>query len=703
MKPVTGATPLIALEAIAVDTETTSLDASRARIVQIGAVAISGGIVVPTAAVDQLVNPGEPIPAVSSAIHGISDGHVAHAPAFADAWRRFEAFAGNRILIGHSIGYDLAVLDRECTRAGIPWTQPRSLCVRLLATVAKPDLPEYSLDMVAAWLGIPVEGRHSALGDATMAANIFVALVPKLRDRGIRTLAEAERACLALTVDLESAHRAGWKEPVSAPTSPRFSTVDPFAYSHRVGDLMSSPARVAASADTVRDVVRRMANEKVGALFVSDAGEPGQPVDTYGIVTERDIVRRLAVDGEALLDQSAGMLATRPLASIRAAAFAYRAIGRMDRLGIRHLAVRDDRNSLAGMLSARDVLRLRASSAIQLDDAIEHSATAAEMAPAWATLPSVVRGLIAEGVDARTIAAIVSDELCAMTRRAAVLAEQAMRAGGEGPPPVAYCVLVLGSGGRGESLLAADQDNAVIFAEGEPGGVEDRWFGAFGERLATTLNEAGIPFCKGGVMAKNPSFRGSLDLWKSRIDHWVRRSNPQDLLNVDIVYDLLPVHGDLALGAELFDYAYQRGQAEKTFAKLLGEQFTPGNPFTFFGGLHLDDGRLDLKINGLFPIVAAARALAIRHGVRRRSTRDRLAGLIALDIGGDADLEAMLSSHVLLLRLLLGQQSRDLFEGTPVSNKVRVADLDRREQSELKDALKPLQSTPDLVRDLMFG
>ncbi|MBX3576634.1 MAG: CBS domain-containing protein [Rhizobiaceae bacterium] len=703
MKTPTGATPLIALDSVAVDTETTSLDASKARVVQIGAVTVAGARVLADPSLDQLVNPGEPIPAIASAVHGIADADVAAAPSFAEAWRRFADYADGRVLVGHSIGYDLAVFDRECRRAGIGWTPPRTLCVRLLATVAKPDLPDHSLDMIAAWLGVPVRNRHSALGDARAAADVFVALVPRLLERGIRTLAEAERACLGLAGELESAHRAGWKEPVAAPSQPRFEAVDPFAYRHRVGDLMSSPPLVEKASATVRDVVGRMAADKVGALFVSPGGEAGAPVDAYGIVTERDIVRRLAADGPALLDQGAGDVATRPLASIRAAAFVYRAVGRMDRLGIRHLAVRDDSNRLIGMISARDVLRLRASSAIQLDDAIEHAATAADMAAAWATLPSVARGLIAESVDARIIAAIVSDELCAMTRRAAVLCERAMQEAGKGPPPVPYSLLVLGSGGRGESLLAADQDNAIVFAEGEPDGPEDRWFADFGERLAATLNEAGIPLCKGGVMARNPQFRGSIDLWMSRVDGWVRRSNPADLLNVDIVFDLLPVHGDATLGARLFEHAYERGQAEKTFAKLLGEQLVPGNPFTLFGGLQTDGGRIDLKLHGLFPIVTAARALAIRHGVRRRSTRDRLEGLMALDIGGDADLAAMLSGHVMLLQLLLAQQSRDLFDGTAVSNRVVLASLDRRRQDELKELLKRLRATPDLIRDLMFA
>lgn len=702
MKPATGATPLIAIAGVAVDTETTGLDATRARIVQIGAVGISGGRIEPERSFDVLVDPGESVPPAASRIHGITDDRLIGQPDFTAAWARFRDFAGERILVGHSIGFDLAVMERECRAAGLPWVKPRALCTRLLATVANPDLADHSLEMVAAWLGVEIAGRHTALGDAAAAGEVFVALLPQLRKRNVRTLGEAELACLALSRDLEAGHRVGWAEPVSRPRPPAFQSVDPYAYRHRVGSLMSHPPVVVKEKEPLRRVVELMTGRKISSVLVSGAGEPDRPVAEYGIVTERDVMRRISGGGSDALDVPAGAIASRQLASVRADAFAYRAIGRMDRLKIRHLAVRDDAGMLVGVLSARDLLRLRAAAAIDLEDRIEHAADAAGLADAWATLPGVARALLAEEVDPRVVAEIVSEELRALTRRAAILAEQAMRAEGHGAAPCPYAVLVLGSGGRGESLLAPDQDNAIVFAHGEPDGAEDRWFAMLGARLADTLDAAGVPYCKGGVMARNAAFRGSLRTWTERIDGWIRRLRPEDLLNVDIFYDLKPVHGDAALGGALFDHAYARGHAEPTFAKLLGEQIAAGNPFTFLGGLHLEDGRLDLKMHGLFPIVAAARALAIRHDIRAVSTRARLEGLLSLDIGGSEDMKAMLAGQAFLIGLLLDQQIRDIYAGVPVSNRVEVAAIRREEQAGLKTLVRRLRSTPQLVRDLMF-
>ncbi|TIU03027.1 MAG: CBS domain-containing protein, partial [Mesorhizobium sp.] len=106
----------------------------------------------------------------------------------------------------------------------------------------------------------------------------------------------------------------------------------------------------------------------ISSVLVSDRGTPDQPIEDYGIVTERDLLRRISSDAERAFDMPVASIATRPLISIRAAAFAYRAIGRMDRLKVRHLAVRDDGGMLVGVLSSRDLLRLRAAAAIDLDD-----------------------------------------------------------------------------------------------------------------------------------------------------------------------------------------------------------------------------------------------------------------------------------------------------------------------------------------------
>ena len=204
---------------------------------------------------------------------------------------------------------------------------------------------------------------------------------------------------------------------------------------------------------------------------------------------------------------------------------------------IRHLAVNNGSGEIVGALGVSHLLRQRSQDAYILDDEIEESTTRESLGEVWSHLADVTRGLVAEEVDSRDIAAIISRELRALTKKACVIAEREMLDAGEGEPPVDYCMIVLGSGGRGESLLAMDQDNAIIFENGAPGSETDKWFEALGKRVADILNIVGVPYCDGGIMGSNAEWRMEMDGWRQKIETWLTRSNTKDTLNSDIFFD----------------------------------------------------------------------------------------------------------------------------------------------------------------------
>ncbi|MEH2494869.1 CBS domain-containing protein [Bradyrhizobium sp. AZCC 1678] len=703
-----GVVPLLSLDAVVIDTETTGLDPRKARVIELAAVRLSAGKLVAGDKFRQLLRPaGQSIPAETTRIHGIDDAMVAGSPLFSDVWPRFTAFLGQAVVIGHSVGFDLAVLRRECDLAGLPWTRPRTLDTRLLAQIAAPELVGYSLEELAAWLGVDVAGRHSALGDATTASRMFLALVPKLRDHGIRTIAEAERACLALTSVLDDQARSGWIEAVAAPeradaerTLKRF---DSYAYRHRNRDIMRTPPVFVEADISVHDVLARLASERISAVFVAPHAVAGVvKAAEAGIVTERDLLSAIDRFGAAALDLPVEQITSRPLAAVLDDAFVYRAIGRMNRLKTRHLGVVDEAGHVVGALSARDLLRLRAGEAISLGEEIDDAVDAHGLAVAWAKLPGVAEALLAEGLSGRDIAEVISRELGGLTGQAAAIAERIMRERGEGGAPCRYATIVLGSAGRGESLLAMDQDNAVIFEQGEPEGREDRWFAALGTLVADVLHEAGVPYCKGGVMAKNPPWRGSVATWQSRIDHWIARSDPKDLLSVDIFFDLRAVHGDGSLAVAVRRAAFAAAEGQVAFAKLLVEGISVPRSLRFLGGIRTEEGRIDLKRAGLFGVVSAARAMAIRYHVMDRSTPARLAGVKALLRVSETDLDALAEAHGVFLDLIVSQQVDDVTHGIPPSNAVSVNRLSTHDRDRLRAALEAVASVDELLRDVPF-
>jgi len=705
MATVSNATPLIALDAIVIDTETTGLDPAKARIVEIAALPLKGGKLDEKAALRQLVHPGVPIPPVATKIHKIDDAMVASAPGFAAVWPDLATAISDSILIGHTLGFDLAVLKRECQRTGLPWAPPRTLDTCLLAEVAEPNLGGFTIEHLASWLGVNVDGRHSALGDATVTGRIFLALLPKLREGNIRTLAEAEQACLALTHVLEDQHRAGW-EAVAAPRAREERTlarIDPYPYRHRVSDVMSAPPQFIAAGAALGDALQRIAQDKISSLLVpaKDEGRPMRARDT-GIITERDALRAVAAHGVEALTRPVGAFASKPLVAMQAAGFVYRALSLMNRFNFRHLGVEDENGEICGIVTSRDLLRLRAQEATLLGDSLDRADDVPTLAAAWARLPQAAGALLAEEVSGRDIAAVISRELCALTRRAGVLAERRMKEEGQGDAPCPYALCVLGSGGRGESLLAMDQDNAIVFAEGQPGGAADIWFARLGGMVADILHEVGVPYCEGGVMGSNEKWRGSLATWRARVSDWITRSKPEDLLSVDIFFDLVGVYGDPALAQELWRSGFDTAQGNAAFAKLLADApggMPPG--LNLFGGLRTENGRIDLKKVGLFGIVGTARVLAVRYHLLERSTPARLAAAAALG-RGQHDLDALARAQGLFLDLILDQQIADVRAGLPLSNKIAVKRLTRAQRGALREALGAVRHLDGLTRDLLF-
>jgi DNA polymerase III epsilon subunit-like protein len=186
--------PLGELDCVVLDTETTGFDRSgRDRIVSIAGVRVRGGCVRRGEVFDALVNPGRGIPPSSAAFHGITDAMVVDVPPIDSVLPASVRFARDSVLVGHQVWFDLHFLARECERLGLPLLSRTHaiLDTRLLATMVDRSLGDLGLDGIAHRLGVPVEGRHSALGDALATGEVFSRLIPLLHLRGIGTLGGA--------------------------------------------------------------------------------------------------------------------------------------------------------------------------------------------------------------------------------------------------------------------------------------------------------------------------------------------------------------------------------------------------------------------------------------------------------------------------------------------------------------------------------
>ncbi len=693
--------PLVSLNAIVFDLETTGLDTSKARVIQVGAVRVIHGRMEEDESFQALINPGEAIPEANSKIHGIHDSDVANAGSFTEIINKFYDWCGDSVLIGYANGFDLAMLKREHELAGLDWVAPRTLDIRYLVNVVQPNLPDFSLDTIASWLGIEIHDRHSALGDAKATAEIFIELIPLLREQGVRTLAEAERACFQSSEVAGAEVRRGWQELNEAAPPIRkavdaFARFDTYPYQHRVSEIMTDSVLWVDSSQNLAAALCLIIDNNSSSAYV----RPDDLHDSPGIVTERDLLRILDNHGESGFAVTVGDIAKYPLASVPVDAFIYRAISRMLRFNFRHLGVHDRSGKIVGALSARDLLRQRADQALLLGDEIDYADSAATMAEAWGNITMVATGLCQEGVDIRNVAAVISSELCALTSRACKIAEMQMAQEGLGDPPCAYAMLVLGSGGRGESLLAMDQDNAIIYAQGKPHGEEDRWFAELGKQVSDILHVAGVPYCKGNVMASKRKWRQSEVQWKRTVDNWIKRQKPEDILDCDIFFDAVCVHGDIELANGLIDYAYEAGSKSKSFIKLMSinaVRYPP--PLGLFGRFQLIDGRMDLKKGGIMPLFSGARTLAIKYRCRELSTSERFSAALARQDCMHTTFKNLREAHRIILKCILHQQLVDLTKGIPLSNKVSPDILDDITRKQLKWALKQVPNVTNVLGD----
>lgn len=175
---------------VVVDVETTGAKTPPCRVTEIGAYRVSRGRIV--AEFQTLVNPETEIPPFIVGLTGITNRMVKDAPIFADVAHAWLDFADEAILVAHNAPFDVRFLNHELARV-FPGRRMANthLCTVKLSRRIFPGLLNYRLHTVAEHFAIQILNRHRAADDALATAEIFLHMLDRLDQYGVRDVAGA--------------------------------------------------------------------------------------------------------------------------------------------------------------------------------------------------------------------------------------------------------------------------------------------------------------------------------------------------------------------------------------------------------------------------------------------------------------------------------------------------------------------------------
>jgi signal-transduction protein with cAMP-binding, CBS, and nucleotidyltransferase domain len=470
------------------------------------------------------------------------------------------------------------------------------------------------------------------------------------------------------------------------------------------GEVAEPVAVVIDQSASVIDLIARLRTTGTDTAVVVDSTGA-----VIGLLGAQDILHRVIY--EVPPEQAIRILLTDRPPLIRSGELLYRAIGRMQRDQVAALLVIDEAGEPSGLLRWDSTLAAGFGGlllGLELAAAGDDVPGLAEYKASQATITAAL--LVQHQPATEVLRFINAANLDIISRLVATTIDQ-LTADGWGDPPVAFAVIVMGSAGRGESLLHPDQDNGFVLTDypaSEHARV-DSYFVELAERLTRDLAAVGFPLCGGNVMATNPVWRKTLSQWCDQINGWTRQRTNLAILFADIFFDFRGAYGARNLVAELRRHVTSVARDNLPFLnQLVWQQTEQPAAFGLFGRfLPGHDARrvgtVDLKLTGLVPLVELVRLLALKAGIAETGTLARLAALRDAALIDDDRKAELAESFTFLVDLLLRQQLADLEAGRTPGNCIAPATLPRQQRERLVETLRSIESFRKRVIDDMLG
>ena len=463
----------------------------------------------------------------------------------------------------------------------------------------------------------------------------------------------------------------------------------------RISQFYHTPVATIDHNSSIQAAAIKMTEHKFSCLVVvegniTNASKDSKPI---GIVTDKDLRQRCIAKG---LDfaKPVSEIMTANMLSIAHDSSAYDALMLMTAKRIHHLPVMK-KNQLHAMVTITDLMNNESQNAVNLTHIIRKAKSVDELAEISLLLPKLQIRMAKLGTTADHVGKSISAITMAFTIRLIELAEKQL-----GQAPVPYAWLAAGSQARQEQFAHSDQDNALIIAD-EMTAEEDKWFAELATFVSDGLTKCGFIYCPGNIMATNPQWRQPQKKWHEYFRKWVDTPSPKALLNSSVFFDLTTVHGDASLLEQVRARLLKKTKGNTLFlAHLSKNALALRPPLGFFRDFVLiKDGEnknvLDLKHNGIAPIVDLARIYALSEGVAATNTIERLRQVAGTPSLTKASAANLIDAYEFLGLLRMEHQAKKLQANEQPDNYLAPKNISKLEREHLKDAFKVIKTLQD--------
>ncbi len=443
----------------------------------------------------------------------------------------------------------------------------------------------------------------------------------------------------------------------------------------------------------IREVAELMTNHAVGSVLVM------KEEIAVGIITDKDLRNQVAT-GKFPIDAAAENIMSSPLITYPSTLTISQAQLAMMKNDISHLILTEDGtpdSPVKGMLSKYDVLLALGNNPEVLMRAIKRTRKIKRIVPIRKRVVQLLQGYLQNNFPMSLTTRLISELNDACIKQVIALSLKK-----EGPPPVPFSWLSMGSQGRGEQLLHTDQDNAILFADVPKKELPavSSYFKSLAERVNRGLRTIGYEYCPADMMASNPAWCMSLGAWKTRVTEWMSNPGKEEVLLSSIFFDYNHTYGDPTLVRELSDYIFETVESYPMFyTHLAAGALQNPSPTGFFRQFLVEqDGKhkdfFDLKHRALMPLTDAARVLILSHHIKSiNGTAARFEKLAELE---PANREFFLSCSYATKALLKFRTKQGLLHGDS-GRFIALDNLTKEEKIKLKRTFKTIGELQELL------